>query len=423
MLQKIKKILYFPVANYFKFFAKIQLKIWGPRIFVITGSSGKTTLLHLIESQIRDGARFSHKANSSYGIPFDILGLERAELTPDEWIYLFLLAPFRAFKKPFQEKLYFVEADCDRPGEGKFLADLLKPEVCMWLNVSRTHSMNFERQIKSGLFKSVEDAIAFEFGYFAQYTKKLLIINGDSKPVTDQLKRVTCPVIKVSKKDLKDYTILDSITRFKINEQEFKFPYLLSEDTFYGIYMCLGLINYLSIEPDSTFVEFKMPPGRNSLFKGIKNTLILDSSYNANLSSMSSVLNLFKVVPASKKWVVLSDMTEQGKYEKVEHQKLAEEILSCNLDRIILMGPRMINYTYPILKSKLKSNVILEKFLTPKEVLDYLKQNLEEGSLILFKGARFLEGVIEHLLEDKNDIKKLCRREKVWQQRREKWGL
>ena len=77
MISKIKRSLYFPLAHYFRFFAKIQLLLWRPRIILITGSNGKTTLLHLLESQIGDKAKYSHHANSSYGIPFDILGLKR----------------------------------------------------------------------------------------------------------------------------------------------------------------------------------------------------------------------------------------------------------------------------------------------------------------------------------------------------------
>src|SRR3989304_7990628 len=97
MFQKIKKVLYFPLAYYFRFFAQIKLARWNPRIIVVTGSSGKTTLLHLIKSQLREKAYYSHHANSSYGIPFDILGMTRKTLMLYEWLELFLKAPFLAF--------------------------------------------------------------------------------------------------------------------------------------------------------------------------------------------------------------------------------------------------------------------------------------------------------------------------------------
>ncbi len=145
MINKFKKFLYFPVAYYFRFFAKIRLLRWKPRVIVITGSSGKTTLLHFIESQLGTNAKYSHRANSAYGIPFDILGLKRKNLIPYEWIYIFTTAPFMAFKKPPNKKFYTVEADCDRPGEGKFLAKLLKPEITLWTNSSLMNSANFDR--------------------------------------------------------------------------------------------------------------------------------------------------------------------------------------------------------------------------------------------------------------------------------------
>src|SRR3972149_3256655 len=109
MLQKIKRFFYFPIACYFLFFAKIRLFLWSPSIILITGSSGKTTLLHLIESQIGSIAKYSHKANSSFGIPFDILGLHRKDLTLLEWPLIFLKAPFAVFKQSPKERIYVVE--------------------------------------------------------------------------------------------------------------------------------------------------------------------------------------------------------------------------------------------------------------------------------------------------------------------------
>jgi hypothetical protein len=67
--------------------------------------------------------------------------------------------------------------------------------------------------------------------------------------------------------------------------------------------------------------------------------------------------------------------------------------------------------------------VIIEYFLSPKEVLNYLLKNIKGGETILFKGARFLEGVVEGLLLDKSESGYLARREKIWQMRRRKWGL
>lgn len=410
-MKKLKQVLYFPLAHYFRFFAQIQLFLWKPRVIVITGSNGKTTTLHLIESQLGIRAKYSHHANSAYGIPFNILGLERKDLTYFEWPYLFLAAPLQAFKTPPKEKIYVVEADCDREYEGKFLANLLNPEVVIWLSSSTTHSINFKQPVK--------ESIAFEFGYFIQKAKKLVIVNSDSKLISDQLKRAKAFVANVKKNShLNKYNISEKGTEFVIKTAKISFKYLLPEESFYSLAATFALLKYLDIDPDISFSKFSLPPGRSSVFDGIKNITIIDSSYNATPYSMQVILEMFKRYPSETKWLVLGDMIELGEQEKAEHKKLAKTIDSVKAKKIILVGPRLSRHTYPKLKS---SGVV--KFDGPKEALDYIQSNLNEGEVILFKGARFLEGVIEHLLKYKGDINKLCRREKVWQKRRKKWGL
>lgn len=389
---------------------------------VITGSSGKTTLLHLIESQIGSLAKYSHKANSSFGIPFDILGLHRIKETLDEWPLLIIKAPFMLFTRLPKKKLYIVEADCDRPHEGDFLSRLLNPEVTLWLNVSRTHSMNFDKLVGHG-FKSVEETIAFEFGYFGQRTKKLVIANVDSQFLADQLERVSAPIVGISAMhSLKNYQVSLGITEYLLDNQNYTFKYLLPREIATSILMCRELLKYLNLKFDDKFTDFKLPPGRNSLFKGIKGITIVDSTYNANFDSMQAVINMFREINDPNKWVVLGDMLEQGRQEEEEHKKLAELIFKNNFKRIILMGPRVSEYTYPELK-RLGTDVPIKHYLNPKEVLEDLTQNIKGGEIILFKGARFLEGVIANLLLDESQAKDLARREKVWEIRRKKWGL
>ena len=394
MIKQIKSLLYFPIAYYFRFFAKIQLAIWKPTIILVTGSSGKTTLLHLIESQLQDKARYSHLANSSFGIPFDILGLKRKSLTPDEWLYLFLFAPFKAFKRPYKEKLYVVEADCDRPFEGKFLASLLQPNITLWTNVSRTHTVNFDYLVKNQDFKTVEQAIAHEFGYFLENTSDLAILNADDDLIKKESQRSKAKIKYISQKDLSDYKILKDHTEFKININDYSINLLLPKETSYSIQMTLALLDFLKIRPDFSFSKFTLPPGRCGLFKGIKNTIIIDSSYNATPDGVKSILGMLREYQSDKKWLVMGDMIELGNEEQEEHEKLGDIINSIKLEKIILVGPRLSKYTFPKLKHnptmKQSNNETIEKFLMPKDALDYLLNNLKGREVILFKGATFL---------------------------------
>lgn len=420
MIRAIKQALYFPIANYFRFWAKIQLNFWRPKIIVVTGSSGKTTLLHLIESQIGKKAKYSHHANSACGIPFNILGLTRKKLTPDEWIALFFLAPFKAFKSKPQEKFYIVEADCDRPGEGKFLASLLNPEITLWINSGLSHSVNFDSLVKNKYFDSVGEAIAHEFGYFLEYTKKLVITNGDSSFIKKQLKRAKAPVEIVTKKELTSYKINENNTEFIVKNKKYSINFIVPREIFYSIRMTSFLVKSLDLPFDSTFKNLVLPSGRNSIFKGIKNTTIIDSTYNATPEGMKTILQMFDQYSSENKWVVLGDMIELGEEEKKEHEKLAELLNSMKLQKIILIGPRVSKYTFSGLNPSLDG---VEKFIMPKDGLSYILKNIQGGESMLFKGARFLEGIIERLLQNKEDVNNLVRREEVWQNRRRAWGL
>jgi UDP-N-acetylmuramyl pentapeptide synthase len=456
MFKKLKNKLYFFIARYFRFFASIRLRRWHPRIIAVTGSNGKTTLLHLLESQIGDKAKYSHHANSSYGIPFDILDLKRKTLLKQEWISLFLKAPLQAMKKAPRQSIYIVEADCDRPGEGKFLAEFLKPEVVLWVSVSRTHSMNFDKLVLSGhleakpkdlkilrpaqndinkKFSTVDEAIAYEFGYFLEHCQKFAIINGDLPLELAQIVRTKAKILSVTESNyLQDYRVDQKGTTFQIDKHTFRFSSLLPKKVFCSVVMCKELVDYLHLPFDNSFSRFVMPPGRGSLFQGIKNIIIVDSCYNANVSSMTAILHMFQTMQQKKKWIVIGDMLELGRGEKEAHEKLAELIAELPVDRIILMGSRVSQYTFPKLMALReakrdasflthRNDIIIEKFLGPRETLDYLLANLQGGETILFKGARFMEGIIEHLLKNKEDITKLARREKIWEKRRKEWGL
>lgn len=406
MISKIKNFLFFPIANYFAFFAKIQLKKWNPRVIVVTGSSGKTTLFSFVESQLKDIAHFSHHANSAIGVPFDILDLHRKSLLPHEWIFIILKAPFHAYKKPYKEKLYVVECDADRPGEGEFLSKLLHPEVTLWISTSRTHSMNFDKLVsterhsaseKRKVFTNVETAIAHEFGNFLENTSKLVVINKDSDLMQKQKHRTKAEIKEVGIEDLTSYNIGRDGTTFEIkNKARIKLHQLLPREVFYSIEMTKLLCDYLEVKIDPSFKNLHLPPARSSIFRGIKDITIIDSTYNANLSSMTAILHMFKLFPAKKKWAVIGDMLEQGVNEQEEHQKLAKLLLGLELERIVFLGPRVKKFTYPILQEEYGEKIPMVAYESPKEVLVYLQKHLKGRETILFKGARFLEGVIEN---------------------------
>lgn len=422
MFENIKKTLYFPIASYFKFFATMRLRRWNPRVVVVTGSNGKTTLLHMLEAQLGAKAKVSHHANSAYGVSFDILDLHRKTLQQSEWISLFLNAPRNVFKPVPKENIYVVEADADRPDEGKFLASLLKPEVVLWISTSRTHSMNFDHLVAEKKFITVEEAIAYEYGHFLENCTELSVIDGDSDLETAQISRASTTVTKITQKEyLQKYTVTKEGTSFTIQDKSYVFKGLLPEEIYLSIAMCKAAVTHLGLPFDAKFTHFHLPPGRGSLFSGKKDTVLIDSTYNGNLGSMKAMLSMFDAYPAQKKWVVLGDMKELGKEEQEEHECLAYVLNAMDVEHVILIGRAVEAYTLPLINKKIAA----VGFSKAPEAATYLEKYIRGGEAILFKGSQsiYLEGLLEPLLQNKGDATKLPRQDIFWKSKRKKLGF
>lgn len=431
-VMRFKKKFYFLVASYFRFFSNISFRRWRPRVIAITGSVGKTTMLNLVECTLKDRAHYSHDANSAYGIAFDILKLTGVNGSKLKWLYLFVAAPIKSLFYTHHEEFYVVEIDGERPHETEFLASWLKPEVTLWISLGLSHAVQFEQQVKDGLFENLDKAITHEFAMLPEHTQKLVIIDNDVELMNHALDSIKqkglthAKVVKCSKKDLVKYQVMPNQTSFEIQSKgdseirQYLFNRPLSKDLTIQLVMLEKLAEYLNVKIDSNLSDFRLAPGRNSYFEGKNGIKIIDSSYNAHLISVKSILEMFKSMKVEHKWLVIGDIVDQGSIEGQEHAKLAAEIIKVNPEKVILIGRRTKKYTAPLLK---ESGIIPYLTNDPKEALGYLEKHLNGLETILFKGSQYLEWIIEKLLKNPEDAKKLPRREKAAIKRRQKRGL
>lgn len=420
LVMRFKKRFYFLVASYFKFFANFSFRRWSPRVIAITGSAGKTTMLHFIEYQLEDKAHYSHDANSAYGIAFDILGLKGVRASKLRWIYLFLATPFRALFFTHKEEFYVVEIDGERPHETEFLASWLKPELTLWISLGRSHAIQFEQEVASGKFSSLDSAITAEFATLPQNTKKEVYIDASSKLMREATRGLKAKVKSFDKNSLKSYQVYPTHADFTTASHTFHFSAPIPRDISIQLLMLESIIDYLHLPLKTDYSSIILPPGRNSYFKGQNGLSIIDSSYNAHLISMESVLGMAKELHASHKWLIIGDIVEQGSIEKEEHEKLAHLIAKVKPEQIILVGRRTSSYTAPVLESLGFSPFCT---LDPKKALKYIKSHTKGNETLIFKGSQYLEWIIEKLLLDPSDASLLPRREPAAIKRRERRGL
>lgn len=423
-IMRLKKRLYFLVAGYFRFFANFSFRRWHPRVIAITGSVGKTTMLHFVEAQLETKAHYSHNANSAFGIAFDILGLKGVTNLKLRWLFLIIITPIKSLYFRHTEQFYVVEIDGERPRETEFLASWLKPEVTLWVSLGRSHAVQFEHQVKNGEFDNLDKAITHEFAMLPQYTSQQIYIDGDSPLMVKATEKINqynhAQTTKCFKSNLKQYLVHPDSTDFVFEKATFHFNHPLPPDVTIQLCMLNHLCQYLNIPLKTDFSNLTLPPGRNSFFEGKHGLKLIDSSYNAHMISVRSIMQMAKQLHVPHKWLVIGDIVDQGSLESSEHSELANVLAEVKPEKIILIGRRTRKYTAPHLRK-----LGIEPFTTndPRVALKYLEKHTTGKETIIFKGSQYLEWIIEKLLKNPADAQKLPRREPAAVKRRLKRGL
>ena len=263
------------------------------------------------------------------------------------------------------------------------------------------------------------NGVQHEFATIPTHTRKLVLIDGDNQEMVDSTKIIDAEVAKLSKNELQSYEVYPDRAIFKFKKHSFEFNEPMPRDVTIQLVMLERLMRYLNLPINYKLDSFDMPPARSNFLKGKKGIKIIDSSYNAHIISMTTMLETFKLMHASHKWMVIGDIIDQGKLEGEEHEKLAKLLLDVKAEKVIMVGRRTKKYTYPLMKDK--CDVI--SFDKPQQALKYLEDNLTGKETVLFKGSQYLEWIVEKLLADPADVDKLARQDAAHKKRRASWGL
>jgi UDP-N-acetylmuramoyl-tripeptide--D-alanyl-D-alanine ligase len=446
----IKNKLYFLITSYFQIWAGFVLKRWKPIIIAVVGSAGKTSTMNMIETVLSQKltVKVSQKTNAASAIPLNILGLKQINFSIGEWLKLILLTPWQIGKIP-EQKIYLCEMDTDRTDEMKLHTKLIKPHITCWLSATPAHTQNFTGNDQAEI---IENMLADQV-QAATKTKNLLIANAQDQNITSAIVNLNIQKAFVSLDknnpqiinlkyhhiDLTGTTAVFEFDQEKlknllkkevvISEIRIKIPLgIISKINMYGlgVSILLGLsfdIETKEIQKD--FADFRLPPGRMSLFAGKNATTIIDSSYNSNKVATIDALSVLKNIGETKTLAILGDMRELGDFAQSEHEELVQAIVSQNIGRVILIGSLMQQFVLPILlKNKFELNQTVFA-LNPKETKDLVMQKdfLPKGETILIKGSQntlFLEEIVKSLLVSEKDEQFLCRKEKIWEKERKK---
>jgi UDP-N-acetylmuramoyl-tripeptide--D-alanyl-D-alanine ligase len=434
----MKKIFVNCFLWYLRTLASVQLRKINPIIIGIGGASGKSSLSQISAEILSQKYKVKQGKgkNSETGIPLNILGIDLEDYSILSWIKTAGNAFLKLLTNWEKYDIFVVEMGIDSPYPPKnmsYLLKFIKPKIGILTNIHLEHSVYFDELVKSDDLtarrKEILDKIAEQEKLLIKSVPESgrAIVNLDDEYIKEALPLKTKTVTVSAKDKSADFYIVST----EISEENFKLKFIFLKEVYeirlstplpkYYSYififaLAIAFSNEINIKDSITYIEnnFSLPPGRFSVFKGVKNTTIFDSSYNSSLEAAVGAIEAMRQIGSSKRKVgILGDMRELGSISELAHKELGRAILK-NLDFTILIGPQMKEYVAPILE---KDGFLYKSFDTYKEAKNEITDLVKRSDLVLVKGSQntlYLERVVELLLLDKRDREKLCRRGKYW---------
>ncbi len=386
--QKLKnsKIIFFnKPLNLFNKVNLILRKSLNNNTIAITGSAGKTSVKELTGFCLNklEKAYFSKKSfNNKFGVPLSI------------------------FNTPELAKFAVLEVGMDKKGEIDYLTKLIRPNLGLITNISYAHIKNFKNlnqiaKAKSEIINNIVEhgtmVINMDDRYYKYFLKKSK--NRGLKTFTFSKFNHDADVVFLNKKKYKENYIIN------IKIKEIKKSFLVSKYLSSHIDNILATLSIINVYFGSKklsrnlFSGFCIPKSRGSLInfkKGAKKITIIDESYNSNPLSFKFALERYDSIykKNDKKFLLIGNMLELGKYSKKLHIKIAKYVNKSKINKIYVYGDHT-KHTFNKLKPQIRGKILKNKMDIQKLVNDDLPNN----SFLMVKGSNStgLNRIIQNL--------------------------
>ncbi|MBD3282090.1 MAG: hypothetical protein GF387_00540 [Candidatus Portnoybacteria bacterium] len=413
ILQKILKIL-----------AIIVLKRYKPVVIAITGSVGKTStkeaIYHVLKSQFGEHRvrRNTRNYNNEIGVPLTIFGLETSGRSVISWLIKFIQIGWMIiFKQKKYPSFLIIEMGADRPGDIKYLTKFVHPSVGVITALGQI-------PVHIEFFKNPEE-VAKEKASLIKDLKnnQTAILNYDDEKVREMKEKTKANVITYGlneQADLKatNYDILID-TKKKQSKLIFKLEFkggsvpgtlynAIGEQTLYSALAAATVgtaFNMNLVEIVEALKNFQPLPGRMRIMPGIKNSFIIDDTYNAALLSMEAAIQSLKIFKERRKIAILGDMLEIGEYAPEAHKIIGRKAAE-TADLIFTVGTR----SKFIAESAAKHNFPKEnifQFDTSEQAKKEVQKRIQQDDIILVKGSRGIkmEKIVEEIMAEPEKAK------------------
>ncbi|MFC0876168.1 bifunctional UDP-N-acetylmuramoyl-tripeptide:D-alanyl-D-alanine ligase/alanine racemase [Saccharicrinis sp. FJH2] len=352
--------------------ALYQRKQLHGKVIAITGSNGKTVVkewLFQLLSTKYNVYRSPRSYNSQLGVALSLINAEQGS------------------------DINIIEAGISQPGEMERLEEIIAPDVAVLTNIGEPHQENFgsyeeKTREKLVLFRHAEVKVVpadcvplqklllnnftgyYAWSYHSSYGASVSVRTVDSKSVLNFKGRLNHEIVI-------PYTDKASIE---------------------NAITCFFTIHASGYDPkefNDAFSRLEPVAMRMELKQGVKNSILINDSYNSDIGSLAIALDfLLQQVGSgnSLKRVILSDIVQSGKQPEDLYDEVNKLLVEKGIDLLIGVGESISDHSglFTIPGHFYKST---------GDFLNDIEQYQFSGEAILIKGARRFEfeTVAEHL--------------------------
>lgn len=408
-----------------RFAAGQVLDRYQPLIIAVTGSVGKTSTKRAIAAvlSMKFRVRASEKSyNTDIGMSLAILDVESPGRSIRGW--------FRVVTEVFWElvthnpdfpDILVLEMGADHPGDIGRLVRLASPKIGVLTAVTPAHteffsSLDAVADEKATLFRAVPaDGVA--------------IVSRDNIRAYDQRTKTHARVRTFGmheEADVRGVDVKSTPTgmQFKIRHEGADVPVMLP-----GCIgtppvqaalaaAAVGLAKGMNlVEIADGLARYEPPPSRLRVMPGIKQTTLIDDSYNASPATVAAALDvLAEFSMVGRRIAVLGDMLELGAESRDEHRKVGDRVAGMDVQMLVCVGSRAADIIAGGRDAGMSEDR-LTHFATAREAGRFVQDKLQTGDVVLVKasqGIRLERVVVELMAEPLRAAELVCRNTPDW---------
>lgn len=413
--------------------AAVLLRRKRPVVVAVTGSVGKTATKDAVYTALRRfrPTRKSERSyNSELGVPLTVLGLQNAWQSPLGWLKNIIDGFFIAYFTRSYPEVLVLEMGVDRPGDMKALTKWITPSVVVLTRFPKV-------PVHVEFFASPDEVIREKMQLAAALPPDgILVFNGDDEAVRSRAEGVLQRTISYARYSEADVRATNDRVEYDAADTPRGVTFTLTVEGVsnevsvlggvgvqhaYACAAAMAVANAFALNTDAVAAQlrtFTPPPGRMRILEGVKDTVLLDDTYNASPIAGERALQTLKELKVKgRRIAVLGDMLELGQYSKQAHATLGEHAAGA-ADLLLTIGVRARQTAQTALAHGMREDSVLQ-FDDIHALGRALQRVMAPGDVVLFKASQRvrLEQAVKEVMAHPDDAPTiLVRQSAAWQQ-------